>query len=157
MSDIQTDTFEEVHRLVRLAIDEAGTEYHASRLAVEIRERIRLEYPGLFEDWTATLAVDQLKLAIGRLRGMARRPTSALRRAGYDITEEVDGSHTQRKIGDMTRTDLDYVARQYGKRAKAANLRAQRFRALRDRLPDDVTLVRDVIPETDIEAAYNPQ
>ncbi|MBO0834439.1 MAG: hypothetical protein J2P28_02835 [Actinobacteria bacterium] len=151
----QVETMDAVRAFVLDALNNAGSEYHTGRLAVEIYERLREEDPDLADRFAATLAVDQLKLLIARTRGLARRASSPLARKGYDITEAVDGANTQRRLGDMVRSDLDRVARNYDSRAKTYRLRASRFRALRDRMPDEVTLVRDVIPEAEVEAIYN--
>jgi hypothetical protein len=59
------------------------------------------------------------------------------------ITEEVDSSHTQRRVGDMTKSDLDYVSRNYLKRAKTNTFRGKRFADLARRLPDNSTTVRN--------------
>lgn len=148
------EPWERIASLVSEAVTTAGSEFHSGLLAGELAQRIRHEQPDLWDTWTATIALDQLKLAIGRSRHAARRANSTFARRGYSLTEEVDASHTIRQIGDMIRSDLDYVARSYGKRANTHRLRAQRFAALRDRLPDDTTRVRDCIPEDDIEAIY---
>ena len=151
-----TDIFTEVHRLINEAVHNAGSEYHSGQLAAETLERIRLDHPEIYGEWTDTLAIDQIRTLIGQLRNQQRRrQASAPRLSAFDITESVDGSHTQRRIGDMTRPEVAYAARSYEKRASANSLRAARLAALRDRLPDDTTLVRDVVSEDEIAAIYN--
>ena len=150
------DPWEEIDLLVKQAVTDAGSEFHSSVLAGELMARIRADRPELWDRWTAVLGLDQLKGAIGRVRRAEHHHRdSALSRRGFTVTEEVDSSHTIRQIGDMIRSDLDYVARSYARRAKSADLRAKRFRALRDRMPDETARVRDVIPETDIAAVYD--
>ena len=149
------EPFEEVQRLVERAIAEAGGQYHTGLLAIELREQIRLEYPEVWGAWVEMMATDALKTAIGRAQAMHRRPNSRFSHSGYDITEEVDNSHTQRRFGEMTRPDLHFVARRYSRHAKTLDLRAKRVRALRDRLPDDTTKVRDVIPEPEVAAIFD--
>lgn len=153
--DTAVEPFDEVRRIVETALIDAGVEYHTGVLAVELRDRIRVDHPQLWDAWVDMMAIDALKTAIGRTRSMTRRPRSTFRRGGYDITEEVDTSHTQRRLGDMTRPDLDFVARSYGKRASTMTARAKAIRTLRDRLPDDITRVRDVIPEDDVNAIFD--
>ena len=155
IAPVATEPFEEVRAMVEEAIVRAGVEYHTGILAVEIRDRIRAERHDLWDAWVDMMAVDALKTAIGRTRAVARRPRSTFRRGGYDLTEEVDSSHTQRRFGDMTRPDLDFVARSYSKRAATANARAKAIRTLRDRLPDDTTILRDVIPEEEIARIFD--
>lgn len=150
------DPFEEVRQLVEEAIANAGTQYHTGLLALELRDRIRADRPDLWDAWTNLMSLDALKTAIGRFRNVNRRPMSAFRRAGYAITEEVDSSHTQRQFGDMTRSDLDYVARRYMRLAGTFKKRAQRVRALYDRLPDEKALLRDHVPEEDVAAIFKP-
>jgi hypothetical protein len=150
----QLEPFDEVRSMVDEAIADAGAEYHTGVLAVELRERIRVDRPDLWDVWVDLMAVDALKTAIGRTRALTRRPRSTFRRGSYDLTEEVDSSHTQRRFGDMTRPDLDFVARSYAKRASTMSSRAKAIRALRDRLPDDTTRLRDVVPEDDVGAIF---
>jgi hypothetical protein len=149
------DPRQEIDVIVKEAVASAGSEFHSSLLAAQIMTRTREERPELWDAWTAMLGLDQLKAAIGRLRRAEHRRDSPLARRGYALTEEVDSSHTIRQVGDMVRSDLDYIARAYDKRSKTAGLRAARFRALRDRMPDDTTRVRDVIPEPDVNAVYD--
>jgi hypothetical protein len=149
------DPFEEVRRILEEAVARAGPEYHTGVLAVEVRERIRLERPELYDTWVDLMATDALKTAIGRLRSLHRRPSSHFRRGGYDITEEVDTSHTQRRFGDMTKGDLLFIARRYSKTAATMKLRAARVQALAERMPDETTLLRDVVPETDVAAIFD--
>lgn len=148
------EPWEQVAQIIDVAIANAGPSFHSAILAADVMDDIRRHHPKLWNAWTASLALDQLKRVISGNRQAQRRSTSALARRGFALTEEVDSSHTLRQIGDCVRSDLDYIARSYSKRARTNNLRAQRFKALRDRMPNDTALVRDVIPEQDVEAVY---
>jgi hypothetical protein len=151
-----TDPFDEVHRLVKEAISAAEPGYHTSRLAVSVREHLQMEHPGLWDVWTSQIGLDQLKVLIARERGVQRRGTSGRGVRGFDITEEVDSSHTIRRVGDMVRSDLDYVARRYSRLATTLKHKAQAIRALYDRMPDETALVREVLTEEEIEKAFKP-
>lgn len=154
-TETQLEPWEEIALIVQDAVDSAGGEFHSSQLAGQILDRIRQERTDLWEAWVATLALDQLKLVIGRSRQARRRATSPLRRKGFSLTEEVDSSHTIRQWGDMVRSDVDYIYRAYTKRAKTNTLRAQRVKAILAKMPNDqTTRVRDVISEQDVEAIY---
>jgi hypothetical protein len=139
---------------VENAIADAGADFHSSILAVELRERIRVDRPDLWDAWTDLMALDALKTAIGRTRALERQTRSVFRRGAFEISEEVDSSHLQRRFGDMTKPDLDYVYRAYSARARTMRRRADAIRALRDRLPDDLVKLRDVVPEADVAAVF---
>jgi len=149
------NTFEAVREFVLRAIENAGPEYHTGKLAVEIYNRMCDEEPELTDRFIAMIAVDQIKIIIARTRSMARRARSPLALRGYDITEVVDGSNTQRRTADMIRHDVEYVGRSYISRGSKLTLRGQRFLALLPRMPNDTITVRECIPETDIEAIYD--
>jgi hypothetical protein len=152
------DLFEEVQQVVRAKVDEAGAQYHTGQLAVEILDELRGDNLDLYNAWLDTIAIDQLKIQIGRYRTQARRRESAFSRylSVFDrITEEVDASHTQRRIGDMTRSDLEYVSRMYLRKAKTMTARGRRLDALAKRLPDNTTTVRaSNITEEEIEEIF---
>ena len=152
------DLFEEVQGVVRASVDEAGAQYHTGQLAVEILDKLRLESPDLYNGWLDYIAIDALKMQIGRYRNVARRRDSVFSRylSAFDrISEAVDASNTQRRIGDMTRSDLEYVSRSYLKKAKTMTNRGRRLAALAQRLPDNITKVRDsIITEEEVEEIF---
>jgi hypothetical protein len=139
------DLFEEVQRVVETAVDEAGAEYHTSALAAEVLDNLRIEHPDVYTGWLDLIALDALKTSIGRVRNISRRRQSVFsgQRSAFDIAEEVDKSHTQRRIGDMNRSDLDYVSRNYLKRGKTMTLRGRRFAELVKRMPNTTITVRE--------------
>lgn len=155
VTETQAETMDQVRAFVQTAIDNAGEEYHSGQLAIVIFEQLRDEQPDLFERFESLVALDQLKVIISICRHGARRRSSPLSRHGYSITEAVPGN-VQRRVGDMVRSDVFFVARSYRKREKTNGLRAARFEALAARMPDEITPVRDCIPEEEVEAIYEP-
>lgn len=149
------ETMDAVRAFVQAAIDNAGEEYHSGQLAVTIFEQLRDEQPELFERFESLVALDQLKVLVSSFRYANRRRTSTLSRHGYSITEAAPGN-VQRRIGDMVKSDLDYAARAREKQGRRQLLITKRLRALRDRMPDETSRVRDVIPEEEVEAVYAP-
>ena len=59
----------------------------------------------------------------------------------------VDSDRTMRTVAEMTRKDLVFVAEGYDKRASREALRATFFRRIAAQLPDDNTMVQDVMDE----------
>jgi hypothetical protein len=153
-SDDYFDVFEEIRNHVKEAVEGAGAQYHTGVLAVEIREQLRTERTELWTEWSDQVALDALKTLIGQLRSQNRQRRSVLHRSAFDVTEEVDASHTQRRIGDMTKSDLKYVARMYKRRARTMNLKAVRIETMINRIPDETTLVRDVFSEEEIAGIF---
>lgn len=152
------EIFEEIQSLVKEAVANAGEGYHTSILAEEILADLRANHRSTYDRWIETLATDGIKAIISRVRNTARtrRSVFASHRSLYDsIHEAVDPSNTQRRLGDMIRSDLEYVSRHYSKLARTNRIRAQAFAAWAKRMPDPVTKLRDSdVSEDEIAAVF---
>jgi len=150
------DPYEAVRDFVQNAIKNAGPQYHTGRLAVEVLERLRTRQPDLLSAWLDAMAIDQLKLMIGRIQAGNRRRGGPFRAhvSAFDNTEEVDASHTQRRFGDMVKSDLKYVARQYRRRARTNDLRAKAIEAFIKKMPNETITLREVVTEEEVERVF---
>lgn len=158
----------EVHGIIEAEFTSGDV---AGLVANRVVTKLRATDPALLAGWLDQRAQDVMRAEIGRVHASQRSQAriQGARSVFADVAAQaaegdtgpmqswlatyhvVNEDRVRRRLAEMTRTDLLYVADRYDASAAAAKLEAAFMRKLADRVPDGQT-VGDVLTESQILA-----
>lgn len=153
--NISGDVAGQVRRIADEEIERAGPTWTTGAVALAIVERLRVENPVLLEKWLEIHAVEAVRTMVNTIHRNARYEARAASDSVFrdavvrhqlgdtkalapwlETVYVVTTGYQRKKLAEMDRSDLQFAASTYTKRAKTNAMQAAFLRAIADRIGD---------------------